>query len=137
MLETPTNSVRLVLIFISTQVGRPVTFITPDPVKLPLPSPSYLELHAACCRVANLSGASEYIHAILSDMEDNQVLSRSQMALLQTSEVFQYALSGSHSEATKFKSTDENLISIPSIYFSSSPLIRREYYGCLVQGLTC
>ena len=29
-------------------------------MKLPLPSPSYLELHA-CCRVANLSGADKYV----------------------------------------------------------------------------
>ena len=48
-----------------------MTFTTPDPVKLPLPSPSYLELHAACCKVANLSGADEYVETILREMEDN------------------------------------------------------------------
>ena len=65
-----------------------VTFTTPDPEKLPVPSETYLELHAACCRVANLSGASEYIEKILRDMEDIQVLSQDG----DSAEVLQYAL---------------------------------------------
>ena len=65
-----------------------VTFTTPDPVKLPVPSPTYLELHAACCRVANLSEAGEYIETILRDMEDIQVLSQDGTS----AEVLQYAL---------------------------------------------
>ena len=65
-----------------------VTFTPLDPVKLPVPSPSYLELHAACCRVANLSGAGEYIDKILRDMEDIQVLSQDGTS----AEVLRYAL---------------------------------------------
>ena len=34
---------------------------------LPLPSPRYLEVHAACCRVAHASGAADYHR----DLEDN------------------------------------------------------------------
>lgn len=52
---------------------NPVVFESID-LSLPLPSPAYLELHAACCRVAHLSGAAEYIESIWSDMEDTQVL---------------------------------------------------------------
>jgi hypothetical protein len=54
---------------------RTVTFTTVDSVKFPVPSPEYLEIHAACCRVANLSGASEHIDTILME-EDIQVLSQ-------------------------------------------------------------
>jgi hypothetical protein len=57
-------------------------------VKLPVPSQAYLELHAACCRVANLSGAGEYIDTILRDMEDIQVLSQDGTS----AEALQYAL---------------------------------------------
>ena len=65
-----------------------VTFTTPDPVKLPVPSQRYLELHAACCRVANLTGAGEYVDKILRDMEDIQVLSQDGAS----AEALQYAL---------------------------------------------
>ncbi|TBU63545.1 hypothetical protein BD310DRAFT_916629 [Dichomitus squalens] len=41
----------------------------------PLPSPKYLAIHAACCRVAHMSGAAEYVEAIYRDMEKLQVLS--------------------------------------------------------------
>ena len=51
-----------------------VTFKTSNPVKLPLPSPIYLKIHAACARVANLSGAGEYIDSILRDLEYAEVL---------------------------------------------------------------
>jgi len=47
-----------------------VTFTTPDPVNLPLPSPRLLALHAACAQVANLSGASEYLDRVFQEMED-------------------------------------------------------------------
>jgi hypothetical protein len=60
----------------SPQWKRIVTLTTPDPVKLPVPSRAYLELHAACCRVANLSAAGKYIDSILREMEDIQVLSQ-------------------------------------------------------------
>jgi len=42
---------------------------------IPLPSRRYLELHAACCRIAHLSGAGQYIDKHLRDMESKQVLS--------------------------------------------------------------
>ncbi|KAH9000144.1 hypothetical protein EDB92DRAFT_1829591 [Lactarius akahatsu] len=43
--------------------------------RLPLPNPDYLEIHAACCRVAHLSGAGEYMDKVLEDLEDTRVLS--------------------------------------------------------------
>ncbi|KAH9074787.1 hypothetical protein EDB83DRAFT_1871337 [Lactarius deliciosus] len=42
---------------------------------LPLPDPAYLEIHAACCRVAHLSGAGEYMDEVLEGLEDTRVLS--------------------------------------------------------------
>lgn len=41
---------------------------------LPLPSPRYLEIHAACCRIAHLSGAAEYIDNLLRAVEELDVL---------------------------------------------------------------
>ena len=41
---------------------------------LPLPNPAYLRIHAACCRVAHLSGAGEYMEKVLEDLEDMRVL---------------------------------------------------------------
>ena len=73
---------------IDPQWKSTVKFTTPDPAKLPVPSPAYLELHAACCRIADLSGAGEYIETILRDMEDIQVLSQDGTS----AEVLQYAL---------------------------------------------
>jgi hypothetical protein len=49
-------------------------FTTPDPVKLPLPSPDLLAFHAACVQVAHLSGACEYIDCFLKDMEEIGVM---------------------------------------------------------------
>jgi hypothetical protein len=51
-----------------------VIFTTPDPVKLPVPSPVYLAIHAACAKVAHLSGAAEYIDNVSRDMEDMRTL---------------------------------------------------------------
>ena len=44
-----------------------ITFTSTDP-SLPLPNPEYLKLHAAVCRVAQLSGAAGYL-----DQEDRDV----------------------------------------------------------------
>ena len=55
---------------ILTGFPRTVTFSTDDPVNLPVPSPNYLALHAACAKVAHLSGAAEYIDAVWSEMEE-------------------------------------------------------------------
>ncbi|OBZ65789.1 hypothetical protein A0H81_14339 [Grifola frondosa] len=59
---------------IRRNVPQTVTFTTNDPVKLPLPSPDYLRLHATAARVANLSGAREYIERVFRDMEETFVL---------------------------------------------------------------
>ncbi|KAH9031324.1 hypothetical protein EDB85DRAFT_2089767 [Lactarius pseudohatsudake] len=52
-----------------------ITLTSADP-RLPLPNPDYLEIHAACCRVAHLSGAGEYMDKVLEDLEDSRVLSQ-------------------------------------------------------------
>ncbi|RXW12255.1 hypothetical protein EST38_g13597 [Candolleomyces aberdarensis] len=54
--------------------GREVKFTTENPEELPVPSPDYLALHAACAKVAHLSGAAEYIETILRDAEEIPVL---------------------------------------------------------------
>ncbi|KAI0719731.1 hypothetical protein C8T65DRAFT_634937 [Cerioporus squamosus] len=45
-----------------------------DGLELPLPSRKYLRIHAACCRVAHLSGAAAYVDAIEREREELQVL---------------------------------------------------------------
>jgi hypothetical protein len=50
-----------------------VTFTSTNPA-FALPDPCYLRIHAACARVANLSGAGEYVDRIFRDMEDTRVL---------------------------------------------------------------
>ena len=44
------------------------------PAYLPLPNPRYLEIHAACCRVAHMSGAAEYFDRMIRDVEETRVL---------------------------------------------------------------
>ncbi|KAI5987633.1 hypothetical protein EDD15DRAFT_2371994 [Pisolithus albus] len=56
--------------------SRYVTFTTPDAEKYPLPNSTYLAIHAACAKVAHLSGAAEHIEEVLRDMEDTRVLAR-------------------------------------------------------------
>jgi hypothetical protein len=51
-----------------------VEFTTPDPIKYPVPSPTYLAIHAACAKVAHLSGAGERIDKFYRDLEDSQTL---------------------------------------------------------------
>ena len=41
-----------------------------------MPDPRYLALHAACARVAHLSGAAEYIERRYRELEDIKVLAR-------------------------------------------------------------
>lgn len=74
--------------YIKAYWKRTVTFTTPDSVKLPVPSPEYLAIHATCCKVAYLSGAGEYIERILREMEDTKVLSQDGAS----AEALQYAL---------------------------------------------
>jgi hypothetical protein len=52
---------------------NPVTFQTKK--DLALPNPDYLRIHAACCRIAHLSGAAEQIDKVLEDLEAMPVLS--------------------------------------------------------------
>ena len=54
---------------------NPIVFKSELP-NLPLPNPAYLRIHAACCRVAHLSGAGEYMDKDLEDLEDVRVLSK-------------------------------------------------------------
>ncbi|KAF9542159.1 hypothetical protein CPC08DRAFT_716983 [Agrocybe pediades] len=49
-----------------------VTFETDDPVNLPVPSPVYLAIHAACAQAAQLSGAAKCIEKYYEDMEELQ-----------------------------------------------------------------
>ncbi|CCM02473.1 uncharacterized protein FIBRA_04573 [Fibroporia radiculosa] len=51
-----------------------VTFTTPDDINLPLPSRTLLALHAACAKVAHLSGAGEYTERIDREAEYIRVL---------------------------------------------------------------
>ncbi|KAF9242093.1 hypothetical protein BU15DRAFT_44401 [Melanogaster broomeanus] len=61
-----------------TPPGVPTTveFTTSDPEELPLPSPTYLHIHATCAKVAKLSGAGDYIDNLLKDLEEVKVLSK-------------------------------------------------------------
>ena len=51
-----------------------VTFTTPDQDKLPVLSPTYLAIHAACAKVAHLSGAAKCIDKLYRDMDDSTTL---------------------------------------------------------------
>jgi len=48
-----------------------VTFESSQP-GLDLPDPRYLRMHAACCRVARLSGAAGYVEDILDDLDEGK-----------------------------------------------------------------
>jgi hypothetical protein len=50
---------------------NPITLTSQHP-DLPLPNRTFLAIHAACCRIADLSGATNYIDKTLDDMEDSQ-----------------------------------------------------------------
>lgn len=41
---------------------------------MPVPDPALLALHAACCKVARMSGAAEWIEQHDRDMDDIEVL---------------------------------------------------------------
>ncbi|TFY67370.1 hypothetical protein EVG20_g3964 [Dentipellis fragilis] len=41
-----------------------VEFRTPDSTRFPLPSRAYLQIHAACCKVAYMAGAEEYFDSL-------------------------------------------------------------------------
>ena len=52
---------------------NPIT-LTSQHADLPLPNRTFLAIHAACCRIANLSGARIYIEEIFDNMEEMGVL---------------------------------------------------------------
>ena len=52
-----------------------IKFTTDNPTVLPVPSRDYLALHAACAKVAHLSGAAEYMNSVIWAMEETLVLS--------------------------------------------------------------
>ncbi|KAF8551728.1 hypothetical protein OG21DRAFT_1486758 [Imleria badia] len=54
------------------QLPESFMLTTTDP-SLPRPSPQYLRLHAACARVANLSGAAEYADSFYGDSGDKGI----------------------------------------------------------------
>jgi hypothetical protein len=64
-----------------------IEFTTPDPETLPLPSPEYPQVHAACAKVAHLSGAAD-MDKILRELEDIRVLSKDGAS----AEALEYAL---------------------------------------------
>jgi hypothetical protein len=61
--QNETNRYKLAAVREELLCGLPeyVTFTTPDPVKFPVPNPEYLAIHAACAKIAHLSGAAELI----------------------------------------------------------------------------
>ena len=60
--------------FVLEDLPATVTFIAQ--AGLPLPDPRYLALHAACAKVAHLSGAGEYIDAVSRDIDTTLVLAK-------------------------------------------------------------
>ena len=46
-------------------------FARPDADALSLPDPRYLEIHAACCKVAHVSGAAEFLDRAVRDVEES------------------------------------------------------------------
>lgn len=55
-------------------IQNPITL--PTNHNIPAPDSRYLRLHAACAKVAHLSGAAEHIENILRDMEATRVLAK-------------------------------------------------------------
>ena len=56
--------------------GLPATITFIASADLPLPDPRYLALHAACAKVAHLSGAGEYIDTFYRDIDTTLVLAK-------------------------------------------------------------
>ncbi|KAG9001394.1 hypothetical protein FRB94_004806 [Tulasnella sp. JGI-2019a] len=52
----------------------PIVTFTSSNNLLPVPSERFIRLHTTCAKVANLSGAGEYVDCMLSDMEEMDVL---------------------------------------------------------------
>ncbi len=67
---------------------RSVQFVAHGNPPSPLPDPEYLRIHAACCRVAHLSGAAEYLNPVYSDTEELSALAEDGSS----NEVLEFAL---------------------------------------------
>ncbi|KAH9829044.1 uncharacterized protein C8Q71DRAFT_718745 [Rhodofomes roseus] len=65
-----------------------VQFVVHGNCDLPLPNPRCLSIHAACCRIAHMSGAAKYLDVIFRDMEELDVLAEDGAS----AEVLTYAL---------------------------------------------
>ena len=57
---------------------------------LPLPSPRYLHIHAACCRIAYLSGARRYLDKVLDNVDNLKTLAEDGSS----ADILAYALYG-------------------------------------------
>jgi len=56
------------------QVPEKTTLTSSDPANLPIPSPELIAFHAACAKVAHLSGAGAYIDKLDRDADDLDIL---------------------------------------------------------------
>jgi hypothetical protein len=63
-----------------------VQFVTSDPKEMPVPNPLYLRLHAACAKIAHMSGMGELIDHWENELDEMDVLASdgSSMPLLLT-----------------------------------------------------
>ncbi|KAF8879585.1 hypothetical protein BD779DRAFT_1146539 [Infundibulicybe gibba] len=55
--------------FLLRGIPAGIQLATPDPASYPLPDPRYIAVHAACARVAHLSGAGEYLDIVSREVE--------------------------------------------------------------------
>ncbi|KAF8880118.1 hypothetical protein CPB84DRAFT_1735519 [Gymnopilus junonius] len=69
---TFSNTIGPLLVFPPNHI---ITFTSTDP-DLPVPNPAYLNLHAAVCRIAHMSGAAGYLYLEDREIEKLKVLSR-------------------------------------------------------------
>lgn len=52
--------------------GLPDTVTFTKHADFDLPDPRYLKMHAACCRVAHMSGAAGYLNDIMDDLDEGR-----------------------------------------------------------------
>ena len=71
-----------------------VTFTTLDQDNLPVPSPTYLAIHAACAKLVHLSGAAECIAKLYRDMESRTLHPDGAAASMLEHAIFQLQVRG-------------------------------------------
>lgn len=54
--------------FDGMKIPREIEFRSSRP-DLPLPSPTYLSIHAACCKLAHMSGAADHMEKMENDSD--------------------------------------------------------------------